>query len=52
MWFRVCFGWDAHTDIAENCWITKDGLWIAKNNQITAFMVRNHRRPSKHNPDE
>lgn len=32
--------------------MTQDERWLAKYNEIMAFMVENHRRPSKYNLEE
>lgn len=32
--------------------MTQDEKWIAKYNEIMAFMAENHRRPSKYKPEE
>lgn len=32
--------------------MTQDERWIAKYNEIMAFMAENHRRPSKYNKEE
>lgn len=32
--------------------MTQDERWIAKYNEIMAFMAENHRRPSKYNMEE
>ena len=32
--------------------MTQDERWMAKYNEIMAFMAENHRRPSKYNPEE
>lgn len=32
--------------------MTQDERWLAKYNEIMAFMAENHRRPSKYKPEE
>lgn len=32
--------------------MTQEERWLSKYNEIMAFMVENHRRPSKYNPEE
>jgi len=32
--------------------MSQDEKWIAKYNEIMAFMAENHRRPSKYKPEE
>lgn len=32
--------------------MTQDERWLAKYNEIMAFMAENHRRPSKYNLEE
>ena len=32
--------------------MTQDEAWLAKYNEIVAFIEREHRNPSKHNPEE
>lgn len=32
--------------------MTQDEAWMTKYNEIVAFLEREHRNPSKHNPEE
>lgn len=32
--------------------MTQDELWLNKYNELILFMQKNHRNPSKHDPDE
>jgi hypothetical protein len=32
--------------------MTQDEHWLAKYNEVKSFIEKNHRNPSKHNPEE
>ena len=42
----------AGMDVIKVPTMTQDERWLAKHNEIMAFMAENHRRPSKYKPEE